>query len=672
MLIIAYSVEYLKGPTMFKRVIATYIACTILLNPALLLSRETSLHKDICGKYLTSTFGAEGSVVPPTPRKDLTLFEKFNKKFDAKRQILSPREAQEIAFDLVASHNNFALDSIDSSYIDKLNLVSGGENSQQHLISTILSGINTATGAAHTALSLCHPITDIALLQNRQKAILFLNENESLTEDIGFILKNTQQYETKSLMSWSSKIPVNQDILDFFYFGKNIDYKNILKSINTCTPLLEITNKTIQMGWLAFSALYGPCLVAYSFYNFARQRGLTCQELYATLSSEMAKLSPRDQTTVKICMIAPFAIQVPFLYAGIKNLQATGETINHVQNILIATASHVQELKRLSSLINQNKELLTYLPSLQPLADLNNPAKHSRKLNKLLSMLNTNTFKGDPSFWSISGRVLAAYELMKQVKDELAPVFAAAGELDMYVTLSKLYSSREGKEARYCMVNFVENSPTPIINAHNFWNPFINPDTVIVNDATLDASCPNSILTGPNTGGKSTVIKAITLNVLMAQTFGIAPSESLTITPFAKLNCFMNISDDIATGASLFKSEVMRAKKLLDMVQKLQPHEFSFVIIDEVFTGTSPQEGEMAALQFAKHLGTYKNNISIIATHYPKMVDLETETNGNYRNHHVEILRNEDGSLNRTFKLKNGPSFLNVAFDIIEEEGLFI
>jgi DNA mismatch repair protein MutS len=242
----------------------------------------------------------------------------------------------------------------------------------------------------------------------------------------------------------------------------------------------------------------------------------------------------------------------------------------------------------------------------------------------------------------------------------------------MYVALAKLYNEREDKTARYCMVNFVENSTTPIIDAKNFWNPFINPDTVVVNNAQFDATQPNSILTGPNTGGKSTVIKGIMINVLMAQTFGIAPSENLTITPFAQLNCFMNISDDISIGASLFKAEVKRAKKLLHMVQALQPHEFSFVIIDEVFTGTSPAEGEAAALRFAKRLGLYTNNTSIIATHYPKMVDLEIETNGTYRNNHVEILRNEDESLNRTFKLKSGPSFFNVAFDILEEEGLFV
>ena len=59
-------------------------------------------------------------------------------------------------------------------------------------------------------------------------------------------------------------------------------------------------------------------------------------------------------------------------------------------------------------------------------------------------------------------------------------------------------------------------------------------------------------------------------------------------------------------------------------------------------------------------------------TRASQMVDLETETSGTYRNHHVEILRNEDGSLNRTFKFKSGPSFFNVAFDILAEEGLFV
>ncbi len=73
--------------------------------------------------------------------------------------------------------------------------------------------------------------------------------------------------------------------------------------------------------------------------------------------------------------------------------------------------------------------------------------------------------------------------------------------------------------------------------------------------------------------------------------------------------------------------------------------------MDEVFSGTSPQEGAHAAYKFSEQLGSFGNSITIVATHYPELIDLEQNTQGNYKNYHVEIIRNEDGSLKRTFKL---------------------
>lgn len=627
------------------------------------IPQETSLTSHISAKYLNATFGEEQTITPPAANDNETFMERFNKQLDPKKELLTPREVQNIAFDIVSISQSFKSTIIDKSCIDKLEIIGGGENSQQHLFANIFSKINTATGKAYAAFTFCHPTTDVTTLRNRQKAITLLR-TINLTK-IDSALAKIKNDEKKSFMFWNSKSPVNSDLLKPLYFGQQFDYQNVLKSFNTNTIALETTNKLFQVVQVAFGTLYLPAVLGLHFYDTAKQYNITCKQLY----DNAIKPLPLQ---AKAAFIIPMALQGAMAYPIFRGLQTTSEISNHLQDILIATASHINELKTLSSLISKNKQLVNSLPSLQRLADFNNEAKRSDQLNKLLGMLNTNTFSGEASFWSVTGRVLAAYELMKQVKDELAPAFAAAGELDMYIALAKLYNSREGKDARYCMVNFVEDSTTPIIDAHNFWNPFISPDTVVTNNITFDASCPNSILTGPNTGGKSTIIKSIMFNVLMAQTFGIAPSESLTLTPFAKLNCFMNISDDIATGASLFKSEVMRAKTLLELVQSLDKDELSFVIIDEVFTGTSPQEGEVAAMRFAKHLSSYTNNTSIIATHYPKMVDLETETNGTFHNHHVEILRNDDNSLNRTFKLKNGPSFFNVAFDILEEEGLFI
>lgn len=650
---------------MFKRHIAMIIAITSFINPILIIADEMHATKNInfhvSQTYLNSIFGEEQSTeTPPVDPNSLSFLDKIKQQYEAERQTLTAREVQSIAFDLVIAQNPKVTSIIDESCIDKLEIVTSNGN-QQGLISTIFKDIYTTTGKAHAVISLCNPTTDTALLNSRQQAISFISKNEPLTSLITKSMKTIACSENKSLQSWHTKDPVKSNLLKSFYFGSWI------KSLNTETLPLELYNKGLSSFSLAWGIIGVPAIkvfinsLAYKT-NLASAAKITLQRI----------TSPRIPLKIKFLENFDLAFQSIYAYQSTMSLKSTGEIANHLQDGLIATSSHIKELKKLGSMITNNPELLIYIPSLQPLADFNNAAKHSDKLNKLLGMLETNTFKGQASFWSITGRILAAYELMKQVKDELAPVFAAAGELDMYVALAQLYNNHENKDARYCMVNFIENSTTPVIDAQGFWNPFINADTVVINDILFNTSCPNSILTGPNTGGKSTVIKAIMLDVLMAQTFGIAPAQSLSITPFAKLNCFMNISDDIATGASLFKSEVMRAKKLLDIVQSLQQDEFSFVIIDEVFTGTSPKEGEAAAMQFSKKLGSYKNNIGIIATHYPKMTELETQDASDYRNHHIEILRNEDGSLNRTFKLKNGPSFLNVASDILEEEGLFV
>jgi DNA mismatch repair ATPase MutS len=451
-----------------------------------------------------------------------------------------------------------------------------------------------------------------------------------------------------------------------------------LNLLNKNTAVLESYNR----GWLAFETLFNsitPASLSYTIYKSAQdpKYGSSYGFIKAAIKEAYRVIkSPYSPTPLK----AVVAIYPPFLLYGTINgfYQLIGtqknnnEGICHLQDILVGTGNHIKALEQLSNYVRKNKHLLQLTPSLQPLADFNDKTKRSASLNKLISMLNTNTFEGQPSFWSISGRVLAAHKLMQEIKNELIPVIVASAELEMLCTVANIYTSSKDNNTHFCMVDFIENSTTPVIDAQNFWNPFISPDKVVANSINFDSTCPNSILTGPNTGGKSTVIKTLMINCLLAQTFGIAAADQFALTPFAKLNCFMNISDDIATGASLFKSEVMRAKKLLTLVQELKENEFSFVIIDEVFTGTSPKEGEEAACAFAKKLGSYTNNIAIIATHYPKMTDLENETNGLFKNHHIEILQNEDGSLNRTFKLKTGPSFFNVASNIIEEEGLFI
>ncbi len=160
------------------------------------------------------------------------------------------------------------------------------------------------------------------------------------------------------------------------------------------------------------------------------------------------------------------------------------------------------------------------------------------------------------------------------------------------------------------------------------------------------------------------------LSLILAQTLGIAPAQRLILTPFAILNCYLNITDDLGAGVSLFKAELLRAKDLLEHLRALLKNSFAFTLMDEIFSGTSPEEGAHAAVQFARNLSGFANSISILATHYPQLTMLATELPHSFDNYKVSIFRNNDGSWNRPFKIEKGVSDINIAMELLKDEGI--
>jgi DNA mismatch repair ATPase MutS len=103
-----------------------------------------------------------------------------------------------------------------------------------------------------------------------------------------------------------------------------------------------------------------------------------------------------------------------------------------------------------------------------------------------------------------------------------------------------------------------------------------------------------------------------------------------------------------------------------------QRDEFSFTIIDEMFRGTGPEHAEVLSHSYAKKLARYPNAIVIESTHYPKLVKLEEETNGEYKNYKMDILQQEDGTLHRPYKMTDGYTLVNIADQILKEQGLLL
>ena len=339
-----------------------------------------------------------------------------------------------------------------------------------------------------------------------------------------------------------------------------------------------------------------------------------------------------------------------------------------IQQKMIMIAMFINSLEKLQLIIDMHPELIEKSWAAAFIRDFMIEKFSEDKMQKLRDYCATSTLQGEPSFFSYQGRVLAAFRLLYDIKDSLSPLLMAIGELEAYLSCARLYNEFQDARVHFCFAEYKE-ADQPSIVLENFWNPFINPNKVVTN--SIDICGPerrNMIITGPNAGGKSTLIKAIPVNLIFAQSIGLAAADKAEITPFQSIATYLNIVDDIASGNSLFKAQVLRAQEMVNLVEQTPKGTFSFVALDEMFNGTSAKESMATAYSVVKHISKYTNNICIVATHFPLLTKLEKELSA-FENYKVSVEVSDEKGIFYPFKLEKGSSEQHVALDILKQEG---
>lgn len=504
---------------------------------------------------------------------------------------------------------------------------------------TMLSQVDrTTTGFGHAYLSyiLTTPTDSVATLQNRQAIIRTLMEEEKIAKTIEQHLKEIKEKESVLLHFWKTEENTSNNML-----LKGLYWQTMFTGLNTSVTSQEV--QTQGKNFLNFvSPLVFPAIIALDI-RYVSESASPIHALEGAYAALMAKISYDEQTR--------YVNVLNFIHEQTNSVAAIVETLNTFERTF------------------KKHPALNNLEHAQIITDIAKETKNlSPKLKRLVALLKTNTFKGKQTVFSLKGRVRVAYHLLKDIREEIVPALYAIGEIDAYLSTAKLYKEFEDQKVGYTFVSYdVANKAH--IAMKNMWNPFVPVNKVVANSITLGQNMPqNVILTGPNAGGKSTFLKGLTTSILMAQTLGIAPVKELSFTPFAKINTYMNITDDTAGGNSLFKSEVLRAQSLLESVKGLDSKNFSLSIMDEMFSGTSPKEGEAASYAVAKRLGEIGNSILLLASHFPKLKNLESKT-ANFKNYQVRVVRHDNGSFSYPFKLEEGAADQNVAIDILREQG---
>lgn len=124
------------------------------------------------------------------------------------------------------------------------------------------------------------------------------------------------------------------------------------------------------------------------------------------------------------------------------------------------------------------------------------------------------------------------------------------------------------------------------------------------------------LVTGPNMGGKSTLLRQTCLAVVLAQIGCYVPAEELEMTPVDRIFTRLGASDRILEGKSTFYVEMEETKNILQFSTKR-----SLAIIDELGRGTSTFDGYSLANSVLKYLVYQVRCRTLFATHYHMLLD---------------------------------------------------
>tara|TARA_Y100000816_G_scaffold291607_2_gene283504 strand:- start:317 stop:2077 length:1761 start_codon:yes stop_codon:yes gene_type:complete len=171
----------------------------------------------------------------------------------------------------------------------------------------------------------------------------------------------------------------------------------------------------------------------------------------------------------------------------------------------------------------------------------------------------------------------------------------------------------------------------------------------------------NTIITGPNASGKTTLLKCTLFNLILSQQIGYGFYDKAKIKLFDNFHCYLNIPDTSGRD-SLFQAEARRCKNILEVIEK-EKDKNHFCIFDEIYSGTNPHEATASAYAYLKYLLGYSNFNFMITTHYFSVCDY---LNKDMKNIHMHVLSN-DYNLTYTYLVKNGISSVKGGLKVLHD-----
>ena len=202
----------------------------------------------------------------------------------------------------------------------------------------------------------------------------------------------------------------------------------------------------------------------------------------------------------------------------------------------------------------------------------------------------------------------------------------------------------------------IKDGRHPVVEQINLDEQFIPNDCYLdnENDQLL-------IITGPNMAGKSTYLRQVALICIIAQMGCFVPAKSATIGIIDQIFTRIGASDDLARKLSTFMIEMTETAKILNYATPK-----SLVIIDELGRGTSTSDGQSIAMATLEKLHELKIK-TLFSTHYHQLTEINLP---GVKNYHLDIIENDDGSINFVRTLNPGSTDKSYGIHVAKLAGI--
>lgn len=204
----------------------------------------------------------------------------------------------------------------------------------------------------------------------------------------------------------------------------------------------------------------------------------------------------------------------------------------------------------------------------------------------------------------------------------------------------------------------------PCFQATGLAHPLLPLADAVVNDIAFGAGRQVMILSGPNMAGKSTFIRSIGVNAVLAQCGAPVRALSLRMSPF-RVAASICILDSLSGGISRFYAEIRRVKLIADLADGSLPVLF---LLDELLSGTNSHD-RLIGTQFVLKSLAARNAIGIVSTHDLALTRIVEDMSSRAFNAHFED-RLEGDRLIFDYKLKPGVVQTSNALHLMRAIGL--